>query len=159
VNQPIRSRVLNYDAAPFVPGSVADSPSSAEADPVQRVGFNSPANRYYELSAHSDEDDAEEDSSCNTPTRQTEKEVGIGPGSLPSRQVKAVDLTKGSDDSDDDRSEESFDFYKSIDLNKPPYHDLTPFAAKIKWRTDPEGVQWPRYDKPDIEKSAVNFGS
>lgn len=102
VNQPIRSRVLNYDAAPFVPvpGSAADSPSATGDPPAQRVGFNSPANRYYELSAHSKDNEDDEESSSATPTRQTEEKVERP---LPLLQVKAVDLTKESGESEDDR--------------------------------------------------------
>jgi hypothetical protein len=113
----------------------------------RQVEFNSPSNRYYELSAQSNSEDTE-DSGSDSSTSRKEDVVGLGVDASPPRRVTAVDLTKETaDGSDDDASDGSFDFYKSIDLSKPAYQDLTPFADKIRWRTDSDGVKWPRYDK------------
>jgi hypothetical protein len=68
--------------------------------------------------------------------------------SPPRRKVTAVDPS--AEGSDDEISEASFDFYKSIDLSQPQYQDLIPVSDKIKWRTDKDGVKWPRYDKVTV---------
>jgi hypothetical protein len=158
--QPLQSRVLNYDAAPFVPGASSGAPSQAggNARSSRQVEFNSPSNRYYELSAQSDDEDTEDSGSASS-TSRTEDAVGLGVDASPPRpprQVVAVDLTEETANcSEDDASASSFDFYKSIDLSRPPYQDLIPFSSKIKWRTDGEGVKWPRYDKLTVRSIKV----
>jgi hypothetical protein len=83
--QPLQSRVLNYDAAPFVPGASSGAPSQAgvNARSSRQVEFNSPSNRYYELSAQSDDEDTE-DSGSALSTSRTEDAVGLGVDASPS---------------------------------------------------------------------------
>jgi hypothetical protein len=76
-----------------VPGSTGVNMSSGGPRPPtgRQVGFDSPGNRYYELSARS-KGDGSSDSESSSSAAKTETEVGLGPDmSPPRRKVTAVD--------------------------------------------------------------------